>query len=151
MLTYSKCYFVKNKWIMKQVIFIVKKKVLCIYTKFWKIYLSSLFEATLYVSLFLFFKKRLHGKKFRICTYLKWNVLHLLINDILNKLLSLEQIYQKCIPWPISDFSIAIYIYFFGFFGFSCCCCTYFNPFGGHINPDFNPLWFKSVSFSFLA
>ena len=50
-------------------------------------------------------KQRLHGKKFRICIYLKWNVLHLLIMDILNKLLSLEQFYPipkytQCQMWP---------------------------------------------------
>ena len=81
---------------MKQDIVKVKNKVLRLYTQFWKIYLSSLFEATLYVSLFLFLKRDCMVK-FRICTYLKLNVLYLLINDILNKLLSLEQIYPKCI------------------------------------------------------
>ena len=50
-------------------------------------------------------KQRLHGKKFRICIYLKWNVLRLLIMDILNKLFNLEQIYPiskytQCQLWP---------------------------------------------------
>ena len=69
-----------------------------------ELYLTSLFEKNFVRFPVSLIQQRLHGKIFKICTYLKWNVLHLLIMDILNQFLILEEIYSipkytQCQMW----------------------------------------------------